>query len=69
MAMEDFLPHLTHMTGRQRRTSVHFYEAGEVPPRVPTKESLAENQDDTHLLLEDCVDCVDLEMPGEHQQG
>eukprot|EP00435_Cladocopium_sp_Y103_P010323 s1165_g2.t1 len=52
--MEDFLPHIT-MTGRQRRTSV-FYDTGELPPRVPTKDSV-ENDDDVE-------DSVDLEVPG-----
>lgn len=58
MAMEDFLPHLTHMTGRQRRTSVHFYDTGELPPRISNKDSLAENDD---VPLENSVD---LEVPG-----
>ena len=56
--MEDFLPHLTHMTGRQRRTSVHFYDTGELPPRISNKDSLAENDD---VPLENSVD---LEVPG-----
>ena len=59
MAMEDFLPHLGPMTGRQRRTSAHFYDTGELPPRVPTKDSLAENNDD--VLLKNSVD---QEVPG-----
>lgn len=59
MAMEDFLPHLTHMTGRQRRTSAHFYDTGELPPQISTKDSLAENDDDVPL-----ENSVALEVPG-----